>query len=96
MCRADLKAWHLSKAAQLLPGSVLQPVSGRVGDGARITQASSQQEGPVLRVHKALQAWHTTLDTASQLQLAPGTASDQAAKADRVTQGSARGHMLST
>ena len=37
LCRADLEAWHLSKAAQLLPGSVLQPVGGRVGDGARIT-----------------------------------------------------------
>ena len=37
VCRADLEAWHLSKAAQLFPGSVLQPVGGRVGDGARIT-----------------------------------------------------------
>ncbi len=37
VCRADLEAWHLGKAAQLLPGPVLQPVSGRVGNGARIT-----------------------------------------------------------
>lgn len=37
VCRADLEAWHLGKAAQLLPGSVLQPVGGRIGDGASIT-----------------------------------------------------------
>ncbi len=36
VCRADLEAWHLSKAAQLLPGSVLQPLGGRVGDGPSI------------------------------------------------------------
>ena len=54
--RCHLEAWHLGKAAQLLPGSLLQPVCGRVGEAAGITQAASQQEGPVLRVHKPLQA----------------------------------------
>lgn len=53
-CYTHLEAWHVCKTSQLLPGPLLQPVCSRVGDGSRVLQAPSQQEGPVLRVYKAL------------------------------------------
>ncbi len=52
---------HLSKATQLFPGSVLQPVCGRVGDATSITQPPSQQEGPIIRVHKTLRAQQSSI-----------------------------------
>ena len=51
-----LEAGHFSEAAQLLPGPVLQPTCCGIREASSITQSTRQQEGPIIRVHKTLQA----------------------------------------